>query len=72
MKNVKLVMEGEALTIHVNMAETNGLSSTGKTIIVASTEGFLWDGEFGIQVNVVRRLAKKVKKQSESENSSEI
>lgn len=39
MKNVKLRLEGEILTITVDLSQEFGPSSSGKTIIVASTEG---------------------------------
>jgi hypothetical protein len=39
MKNVDLKVEGNILTITVDLTKTFGPSSSGKTIIVASTEG---------------------------------
>jgi len=39
MKNVELKVEGNILTITVDLTKTFGPSSSGKTIIVASTEG---------------------------------
>lgn len=39
MKNVELKVEGNILTIKVDLTKTFGPSSSGKTIIVASTEG---------------------------------
>ena len=39
MKNVELKMEGNILTIKVDMSKEYGPSSSGKTIIIASTEG---------------------------------
>lgn len=39
MKNVEMVVEGKILTIKVDLTKEFGPSSTGKTIIVASTEG---------------------------------
>lgn len=39
MKNVELRVDGHTLFLKVNLTEEFGLSSTGKTIIIASTEG---------------------------------
>ena len=39
MKNVQLAVDGNILTIKVDLTKEFGPSSSGKTIIVASTEG---------------------------------
>ena len=39
MKNVKTSIDGKKLTIEVDLAQEFGPSKTGKTIIIASTEG---------------------------------
>jgi len=39
MKNVELKVEGNILTIKVDLSKEYGPSASGKTIIVASTEG---------------------------------
>jgi len=39
MKNVEMTVEGDKLTIVVNLSKTYGPSSSGKTVIIASTEG---------------------------------
>ena len=39
MKNIETKVEGEILTIRINLAEDFGTSRTGKTRIIASTEG---------------------------------
>jgi hypothetical protein len=39
MKNVEMTQEGDILTIKVDVTKEFGLSSSGKTIIIASTEG---------------------------------
>ena len=39
MKNVEMSVEGTILTIKVDLSKEFGPSSTGKTIIIASTEG---------------------------------
>ena len=39
MKNVEMKVEGNILTIRVDLTKEFGPSSSGKTIIIASTEG---------------------------------
>ncbi|MCP9440702.1 MAG: hypothetical protein NNA20_07165 [Nitrospira sp.] len=39
MKNVEMTVEGTILTIKVDLAKEFGPSASGKTIIIASTEG---------------------------------
>jgi hypothetical protein len=39
MKNLEMSVEGKILTIKVDLAKEFGLSSTKKSIIIASTEG---------------------------------
>ena len=39
MKNVEMTLEGKILTIKVDLSKEFGPSSSGKTIIIASTEG---------------------------------
>ncbi|GIK52073.1 hypothetical protein EDM80_09575 [bacterium] len=39
MKNVEMKVEGDSLVIRVDLTREFGPSSSGKTIIVASTEG---------------------------------
>jgi len=39
MKNVELTIEGTTLTIKVDLSKDFGPSSSGKTTIIASTEG---------------------------------
>jgi len=39
MKNVEMTVEGETLIIRVDLSKDFGKSKSGKTIIVASTEG---------------------------------
>ena len=39
MKNVEMKLEGDILTIRVDLTKDFGPSSSGKTIIIASTEG---------------------------------
>ncbi|GKS58416.1 hypothetical protein YTPLAS18_19430 [Nitrospira sp.] len=39
MKNVEMTVQGTVLTITVDLSKEFGPSSSGKTIIIASTEG---------------------------------
>jgi hypothetical protein len=39
MKNVEMTVQGNILTIKVDLSKEYGPSSSGKTIIIASTEG---------------------------------
>jgi hypothetical protein len=39
MKNVELTVEGMTLTIKVDLSKEFGPSSSGKTILIATTEG---------------------------------
>ena len=39
MKNVEMTVEGNILTIKVDLTKEFGPSSSGKTLIIASTEG---------------------------------
>ncbi|MFZ5651445.1 MAG: hypothetical protein ACOY4I_11410 [Bacillota bacterium] len=39
MKNVEMTLDGNILTIKVDLSQEFGPSSSGKTIIIASTEG---------------------------------
>jgi ABC-type sugar transport system ATPase subunit len=58
MKNVEMKMEGNILTIKVDLSKEFGPSSSGKTTIIASTEGNVAiDGheEAKIGLNVYRK-----------------
>jgi hypothetical protein len=39
MKNVRMTVEGHKLTITVDLSKEFGPSASGKTILIASTEG---------------------------------
>lgn len=39
MKNIKATVKGNTMTIEIDLSKTFGPSKSGKTIIVASTEG---------------------------------
>ena len=57
MKNVQMVVEGNILTIKVDLSKDFGPSSSGKTIIIASTEGSVsvLDREEKVGLNVYRK-----------------
>jgi hypothetical protein len=53
MKNVEMKTEGDILTIKVDLTKEFGPSSSGKTIIIASTEGNIAiDGHEEIKVGL--------------------
>lgn len=57
MKNVDMKLDGNILTITVDLSKEFGPSSSGKTIIVASTEGNVAvpDREEKVGLNVYRK-----------------
>ncbi len=57
MKNVQMVVEGNTLTIKVDLSKEFGPSTSGKTIIVATTEGNVSvpDREEKVGLNVYRK-----------------
>ena len=57
MKNVEFSVEGSMLTIKIDLSEEFGPSSSGKNIIVASTEGNVTipDREEKIGLNIYRK-----------------
>lgn len=57
MKNVEMTVEGNILTIKVDLSKEFGPSSSGKTIIVASTEGNIAvpDRDEKVGLNVYRK-----------------
>ena len=57
MKNVEMTVEGTILTIKVDLSKEFGPSSSGKTIIIASTEGnvTIQDREEKVGLNVYRK-----------------
>ena len=57
MKNVELAVNGNTLTITVDLTKEFGPSSSGKTIIIASTEGnvVLPDRSEVVGLNVYRK-----------------
>jgi len=57
MKNVQMSVEGNILTIKVDLSKEFGPSSSGKTVIVASTEGSITvpDRQEKIGLNVYKK-----------------
>ncbi|HHT9108677.1 MAG TPA: hypothetical protein ACFYEF_09340 [Candidatus Wunengus sp. YC63] len=57
MKNVEFSVEGSMLTIKIDLSKEFGPSSSGKNIIVASTEGNVTipDREEKIGLNIYRK-----------------
>ena len=57
MKNVEMSVNGNILTIKVDLSKEFGPSSSGKTIIIASTEGNISvpDREEKVGLNVYRK-----------------
>jgi hypothetical protein len=57
MKNVELTVDGTMLTIKVDLSKEFGPSSSGKTIIIASTEGnvSIPDREEKIGLNIYKK-----------------
>lgn len=57
MKNVEMTIAGDILTITIDLSKEFGPSSSGKTTIVASTEGNVTvpDREEKIGLNVYRK-----------------
>ena len=57
MKNVEMTIEGTLLTIKVDLSKEFGPSASGKTIIIASTEGnvSIPDREEKIGLNIYKK-----------------
>jgi hypothetical protein len=57
MKNVDMTVEGALLTIRIDLSKEFGPSASGKTIIIASTEGNITvpNREEKIGLNVYRK-----------------
>jgi len=57
MKNVEMSVAGDILTITIDLTKEFGPSSSGKTIIIASTEGNVTipDREEKVGLNVYRK-----------------
>jgi hypothetical protein len=57
MKNIEMKVEGNTLTIKVDLSKDYGPSSSGKSIIIASTEGNVTvpEREEKIGLNIYRK-----------------
>jgi hypothetical protein len=57
MKNVEMTVDGNVLTIKVDLSKEFGPSASGKTIIIASTEGNIAvpDRDEKVGLNVYRK-----------------
>lgn len=57
MRNVSMKMNGNTLTITVDMSQKGVMSASGKSLVIASTEGNVTapDGETMIGLNVYRK-----------------
>jgi len=57
MKNVKISVNGnQKLTIEVDLKKDFGISKSGKSKIIATTEGFAWEKDgIGINLNVIKK-----------------
>ncbi|MBI2672374.1 hypothetical protein HYX16_05555 [Candidatus Woesearchaeota archaeon] len=47
-------LEGNKLIIELNM-DSKKLSKSGKTIMLATSNGFKWEGDVGISYNIVKK-----------------
>lgn len=56
MKNVKLTIDGDKLLVEVDLSQDFGLSGSGKSIAIASTEGNkpVGKGDIKIGLNIYR------------------
>lgn len=52
MKNVKLTIDGDKLLVEVDLSQDFGLSGSGKSIVIASTEGNKPVGKGGIKIGL--------------------
>ena len=57
MKNVEMKMDGKKLVITVDTSKTFGPSKSGKTIIIASTEGNVQENGITIGLNVYKKAS---------------
>ncbi len=58
-RNVAMSWAGPILTLTIDTDEDYGLTSTGRSIQVASTGGFLWENEVGISLNIIKKKGNK-------------
>lgn len=57
MKNIEMTIEGEILTVKIDLSKNYGPSKTGKSIVIASSEGNVNvpEREEKIGINVYRK-----------------
>lgn len=60
-KNIDGQMDGDILTLRIDLSKTNGDSSTGKNVIVATTGGNIEIGDTGIKLGLNAYKAKTKK-----------
>ena len=53
-KNARI--DGNSLIVEFN-PESKTLSKSGKTLLLSSSGGFIWDGDLGISWNIIRKKA---------------
>ena len=51
---MKHKLEGNKLIIEFD-SESKTLSKSGKTYLLASSNGFVWEGDIGISYNIIKR-----------------
>lgn len=56
MKNVELKQEGAILTVKIDLGKSFGPSASGKTVIIASTEGNVKVGKDSTGADVIMGL----------------
>ena len=55
-KNCELNLDDDGiLTIVIDTKQDFGKSSSGKSNVVASSEGFIWEQGVGVSLNVIRK-----------------
>lgn len=52
MKNVEMNVQGNMLTIRIDLSKAYGPSSSGKNMIVASTEGNVSVGDTDVKIGI--------------------
>lgn len=61
-KNIAYTLEGSTLTMVIDLSKDFGPSNSGKTLIIASTEGSATIGGVKVGVNVFKYKEEKAKK----------
>ncbi len=47
-------IEGNKVIIEFD-PESNQLSKSGKTFLLASSNGFIWEGDIGVSYNIIKK-----------------